>query len=33
MAKDTRDSIVSALISLANQNPQRSSFTMREIAR
>ena len=33
MAKDTRDSIVSAFISLAKQNPQRSSFTMSEIAR
>ena len=32
MTRDTRDSIVSALISLAKQNPQRSSFTMTEIA-
>lgn len=33
MTKDTRDSIVSAFISLAKQNPQRSSFTMSEIAK
>ena len=33
MTKDTRNSIISAFISLAKQNPQRSSFTMCEIAR
>ena len=33
MTKDTQDSIVSALITLAKQNPKRSSFTMTEIAR
>mgnify|MGYP000883352427 CR=1 FL=1 len=33
MTKDTRNSIISAFISLAKQNPQRSSFTMSEIAK
>ena len=33
MTRDTRDSIVSAFISLANQNPQCSSFTMSDIAK
>lgn len=32
MAKNTRESILGAFISLARKNPQRSSFTMTEIA-
>ena len=32
MAKNTRELIIKALITLAKKNPQRSSFTMTEIA-
>lgn len=32
MAKNTRELIIRALITLAKKNPQRSSFTMTEIA-
>ena len=32
MAKNTRELIIGALITLAKKNPQRSSFTMTEIA-
>ena len=32
MAKQTRELILGAFISLARKNPQRSSFTMTEIA-
>lgn len=32
MPKNTRDLIINSLITLAKDNPQRSSFTMTEIA-
>ena len=32
MAKNTRELIIGSLITLAKKNPQRSSFTMTEIA-